>query len=98
MPSSKIQERLEEHCDPIHPPGKWDTAVTNEHRMVWMRNFMDLDLVKGMKLTRSRMPVDAMDTRMRLWIFVDWAKELLVIRAGVGFKRQNGKVLCILDC
>ena len=38
--------------------------------------------------------MDAVDTRMRLLIFVDWAKELLVIWTGVGFKRENGKCPC----
>ena len=35
---------------------------------------MDLERVKRMKFTGLRMPVDAMDTRRRLWILVDWAK------------------------
>ena len=51
---------------------------------------MDLEKVRGMKFTRPRMPVDAIDCRMRLWIFVDPAKELLVVWAGVGFKRRDG--------
>ena len=69
---------------------EWDTAVTNEHRTTWIKNFMDLEKIRGMKFTRPRMPVDAIDTKMRLWVFVDAAKELLVVWAGVGFKRRNG--------
>ena len=53
-----------------------------------MRNFMDLESVKGMKFIRPRMSLDAVDTRM------DWAKELMVIWAVVGFKRKNGKWPC----
>ena len=68
----------------------WDTAVTNEHRTTWVKNFMDLEKIRGMKFTRPRMPVDAIDCRMRLWVFVDAAKQLLVVWAGVGFRRRNG--------
>ena len=37
------------------------------------------------------MPEDAIDTKMRLWVLVDAAKDLLCIWAGVGFKRKNGQ-------
>ena len=37
------------------------------------------------------MPVDAVDCRMRLWVLVNAAKELIVIWAAVGFKRKNGE-------
>ena len=40
------------------------------------------------------MPVDAIDTKMRLLVLVDAAKELIVIWAGVGFKRKNGTWSC----
>ena len=69
---------------------EWDTAITNEHRSTWVKNFLDLEKVKGMKFTRPRMPIDAIDTKMRLWVFVDAAKQVLVIWVGVGFKRRNG--------
>ena len=69
----------------------WDEAVTNEHRTAWVKNFHDLERVKGLKFVRPRMPIDAQDTKMRLMVFVDAAAELLVVWAGVGFKRTNGE-------
>ena len=51
------------------------SGIFKIHRIqVWMRNFMEFEHVTGTKFTRLRMPVYAVDTRMRLWIFVDWAK------------------------
>ena len=68
----------------------WDEAVTDEHRTTWVKNFWDLERCKGLKYTRPRMPTDAVNTKMRLMVLVDAAKELLVIWAGVGFERKNG--------
>ena len=43
-----------------------------------------------MKFHRPRMPIDAIDTKMRLWVLVDVSKELLAVWSGVGFKRKSG--------
>ena len=72
----------------------WDQPVSSEHRTSWVRNFLDLEKARGHKFTRARMPVDAVNSKMRLLVLVDAAKELLVIWAGVGFKRNNGKWSC----
>ena len=72
----------------------WDEAVTNEHRSKWVKNFMDMEAMKGIKFTRPRMPQDAVDTKMRLQVLVDASKEIISIWAGVGFKRKNGKWSC----
>ena len=69
----------------------WDEAVSNEHRTTWVKNFLDLEKAKGMKYSRPRMPVDAVDTNMRLLVLVDAASELLVIWSGVGFRRRCGE-------
>ena len=65
--------------------------MTPEAGFKWVRNFLDIERLKGIKFTRPRMPVDAIDCRMRLWVLVDATKELIVIWAAVGFKRKNGK-------
>ena len=72
----------------------WDEAVTEEHRTKWVKNFWDLERCKGLKYTRPRMPVDAVNTKLRLMVLVDAAKELLVIWSGVGFERTNGEWSC----
>jgi hypothetical protein len=72
----------------------WDEAITNEHRTTWVKNFMDMEAMKGIKFTRPRMPQDAVNTKMRLLVLVDASKEIICIWAGVGFKRKNGKWSC----
>ena len=69
----------------------WDEAVSTEHRSTWVKNFMTLEALKGIKFTRPRMPTDAIDTRMRLMVIVDASKDIISVWAGVGFKRKNGK-------
>ena len=72
----------------------WDEAVTNEHRSTWVKNFMNMEAMRGIKFTRPRMPQDAVDTKMRLLVLVDASQEIISIWAGVGFKRKNGKWSC----
>ena len=40
------------------------------------------------------MPEDAIDTKMRLWVLVDAAKELMSVWSDVGFKRRDGTWSC----
>ena len=40
----------------------------------------DVERLKGMKYTRPRMPYDAVDTRMRLWVLVDARESLHLVR------------------
>ena len=70
---------------------EWDHGVVDGQRSKWVKNFLDLENCKGLRFTRPRMPEDAIDTKMKLWVLVDAAKDLLCIWAGVGFKRKNGK-------
>ena len=46
----------------------WDDAVLDEHRTSWVKNFLDLEKAKGLKYTRPRMPIDAINTDMRLLV------------------------------
>ena len=69
----------------------WDEAVTEEHRSSWVKNFLDIEKAKGLKFTRPRMPLDAVDKKMRLMVLVDATQELLVVWSGVGFRRRCGK-------
>ena len=68
----------------------WDHAVSEGLRAKWVLNFLDIERCRGMKFHRPRMPIDAIDTKMRLWVLVDASKELLAVWSGVGFKRENG--------
>jgi hypothetical protein len=70
---------------------EWDHGIATGQRSKWVKNFLDLEKCKGIKFTRLRMPVDAFNTKMRTFVLVDAAKDLLTIWAGVGFKRKDGK-------
>ena len=69
----------------------WDEAVTNEHRTSWVKNFWELERCRGLKFARPRMPVNAINSKMRLIVCVDAAPELVVIWAGVGFELSTGE-------
>jgi len=70
---------------------QWDHAVDSISRSKWVKNFLDVERLRVMKFTRPRMPIDAKNSKMRLWILVDASKQLIVIWAAVGFKRTNGE-------
>ena len=73
---------------------EWDHAVTPEQRFVWVQNFLDVEKCKGIKFHRPRMPEDAINSKMRLWVLVDAAKELMSVWSAVGFKRRDGTWSC----
>ena len=77
--------------DVVATTPEWDHGIKTGQRSKWVKNFLDVEKCKGIKFTRPRMPVDAVDTKMRLWVLVDAAKDLLAIWAGVGFKPKDGK-------
>ena len=70
---------------------QWDHAVSIAGRSKWVKNFLYIKRLQGMKFTRPRMPTDAKNSKMRLWVLVDATKQLIVIWAAVGFKRTNGE-------
>ena len=49
-----------------------------------------------MQFTRSMMPADAIDTKLRIIGGVDAAKAAMVMGAWAGFRRRNGKFSCQL--
>ena len=69
---------------------KWDYSVSGGLRAKWVRSFLDIERCRGMEFNRPRMPIHAVDTKMRLWVLVDASKELLTVWSGVGLKRKNG--------
>ena len=73
---------------------EWDHEVTPEQRFVWIQNSLDVENCKGTKLHRPRMPKDAINTKMRLWVLVDAAKELIPAWSTIGFKRRDGTWSC----
>ena len=77
---------------------QWDHDVDSIGRSKWVLNFLDTERLKGMKYTRPRMPVDAVDIKMRLWVMVDASKHLIVIWAGAGFNGQWSIAFLVARC
>ena len=69
----------------------WDEGVSMDHRSTWVKNFMTIEALKGIKFSRPCMPEDAVDTKMRLMVMVDASKDIISAWAGAGFLRKNGK-------
>ena len=72
----------------------WDDAVSLEVRSKWVENFWKIEKLKGIKFTRARMPLDAVDCQMRMITLVDAAMGIIMLGTWVGFKRQNGLWSC----
>ena len=68
----------------------WDTAMPPELREKWMKNFLLIEKLRGLKYQRAVMPVDAVDTKLRLLTGVDAAKTGLMMGCWGGFLRKNG--------
>ena len=49
-----------------------------DSRAKWVKNFLEIERLTYLKFSRPRMSVDAINSKMRLWVMVDAAKELLV--------------------
>ena len=72
----------------------WDDVVSPEVRNKWVRNFMLMEQMRGIKFSRARMPTTALDTRMRLITMVDAALELIMMVTYCGFRLDDGSWSC----
>ena len=68
----------------------WDDAVPPNLRTKWIKNFMMIEQLRGIRFSRARMPTTALDTRMRLITLVDAAENLIMIVTYCGFRVQDG--------
>ena len=68
----------------------WDDPMPPELRAKWVQNFLLIEKCRGLKYTRAIMPLDAVDTNMRLLTGVDAAKEGLMMGSWGGFKTKDG--------
>ena len=72
----------------------WDDVVSPEVRNKWVRNFLLMEQMRGIKFSRARMPTTAVDTRMRLITMVDAALELIMMVTYCGFRLDDGSWSC----
>ena len=68
----------------------WDDPMPPELRAKWVQNFLLIEKCRGLRYTRAIMPLDAVDTNMRLLTGVDAAKEGLMMGSWGGFKTKDG--------
>ena len=59
-------------------------------RQKWLKNFWLIEQLRGLKYQRAVMPMDAVDTKLRLLTGVDAAKTGLMMGCWGGFKRKTG--------
>ena len=72
----------------------WDDPVTLDVRAKWVENFWKIERMRGIRFNRARMPVDAIDSNMRMITVVDAAMSVVMVGIWVGFKRKNGEWSC----
>ena len=74
----------------------WDDEMPPELRSRWIKEFLLWEQLRGLQFNRAMMPIDAIDTKLRIIGAVDAAKAAMVIGAWAGFRRKNGKYSCQL--
>ena len=68
--------------------------MSDDIRSKWMENFWKVEQLKGIKFTRARMPLDAVDNQMRMITLVDAAMGMIMVGTWVGFKRKDNSWSC----
>ena len=68
----------------------WDDAVASDIRNKWIKNFLMMEQLRGIRFTRARMPSTALSSKMRLITLVDGAKELVMVACYCGFRVEGG--------
>ena len=68
----------------------WDDPMPLDLRKKWVENFLLFEKLRGLKFQRAVMPLDAIDTKMRLLTGVDAAKHVLMMGCWGGFMLKDG--------
>ena len=81
----KVHER-----EAVLATSDWDDHVNATIRNKWVKNFLMIEQLRGLKFTRARMPANALNTRMRIITLVDGARDLVMISCWCGFRIEGG--------
>ena len=68
----------------------WDDPMPTDLRQKWVENFLLFEKLRGLKFQRAVMPLDAINTKMRLLTGVDAAKHGLMMGCWGGFQLKDG--------
>ena len=74
----------------------WDDEVPLELHDKVVTNLCRLHKLRGIKFTRAKVPIDAVDLKMVLYGTVDAADKLKIVAVYARFKRRNGRWSCQL--
>ena len=68
----------------------WDDFMPADLRQKWVKNFLIFEKLRGLKFQRAIMPLDAVDSKLRVLTGVDAAKHGLMMGCWGGFKLKDG--------
>ena len=74
----------------------WDDEISLDLHNKCVKNLWRLYKLKGMKFSRAKVPIDAVDLKMNLKACVDAATKLKILGVWASFKRKNGEYSCQL--
>ena len=80
--------------DTIEATKDWDTAMPDNLRDKWLKQFLLWEKLRGLKFNRAVMPEDAVDSKMRLILCCDFAQKMQVVGCWGGFRRKSGEWSC----
>ena len=72
----------------------WDDVVDVNIRSKWLKNFLLIEQLRGIKFSRARMPDTALNSRMRLITVVDAAEQIIMMVTYCGFRLKEGGWSC----
>ena len=80
--------------DTVMATPDWTTAMPEELRSKWLKQFHRWEQLKSLQFSRAIMPEDAIDCKLRIIAKADSTLKLHVMGTWGGFKRKNGQWSC----
>ena len=74
----------------------WDDPMLLDLRSKWIKEFLFMEKLRGLNFTRAKMPLDAINSNMRVLCGGDAAEDVFILGAWGGFQRENGEWSCQL--
>ena len=81
----KIDER-----EAVSLTANWDDPVPIPVRNKWVKNFLLIEQLRGLRYNRARIPETALDSKMRLITLVDAAEQIVNVVTYCGFRLRDG--------
>ena len=74
----------------------WDDAMPSDLRSRWLKEFILWEQLRGIQFSRAIMPLDAIDTKMRVIVAADSANPAMMIGSWGGFRKTDETWSCQL--